>query len=182
MKVRRGRSERGQATIEFAIVLPLVLLLVAGMIEFGKGFNYWLNLNHLADEGARWVAVDKIPPTTQDPDLDDVRTYLVSQITTQELQDNVKADDAVPATPTTYENIGVCYRPAVANDPPQVGDEVRVTIKTKYSLPLVASVANFADSLFGNGQSTFGDLTLAGSASVRLEQPISAGSPYPECT
>ena len=63
MKVRRGRSERGQATIEFAIVLPLVLLLVAGIIEFGKGFNYWLNLNHLANEGARWVAVDKIPPT-----------------------------------------------------------------------------------------------------------------------
>ena len=51
--MRPKRGERGQATVEFAIVLPLVLLILVGLIEFGKAFNYWLSLNHLANEGAR---------------------------------------------------------------------------------------------------------------------------------
>ena len=61
MKRERTAGERGQATVEFAIVLPLVLLLIVGMIEFGKAFNYWLSLNHLANETARWAAVDTSP-------------------------------------------------------------------------------------------------------------------------
>ena len=56
-----GNRERGQATVEFAIVIPLLLLLVVGLFQFGKVFNYWISLNHLANEGARWAAVDKVP-------------------------------------------------------------------------------------------------------------------------
>ncbi|MFN0091781.1 MAG: hypothetical protein ACKVWR_16180, partial [Acidimicrobiales bacterium] len=146
----------------------------AGIIEFGKGFNYWLNLNHLANEGARWVAVDKLPPSNQSPDLDAVQTYLVDHVTTQELQANVSSDLA--------NNIKVCVRPASPGNPPQVGDEVNVTVRTSYALPLVASVANLADSLFGDGEASFGDINLVGSASVRLEQPLSNPTPgYATC-
>ena len=73
---RLGREE-GQATVEFAIVIPLLLLLIVGIIEFGKAFNYWIDLNHLANEGARWAAVEKVPPTrltsTAAPAPDDSR-------------------------------------------------------------------------------------------------------------
>jgi Flp pilus assembly protein TadG len=61
-RTRILRREEGQATVEFAIVIPLLLLLVVGIFEFGKAFNYWIDLNHLANEGARWAAVDKVPP------------------------------------------------------------------------------------------------------------------------
>jgi Flp pilus assembly protein TadG len=192
VKERRGLCERGQATIEFAIVLPLVLLLIAGLIEFGKGFNYWLNLNHLASEGARWVAVDKVPahgvaPANQNPTINTLRTYLVDQITTKELQNGVKWDiGGTPAqqTDNVYNNISVCFTPTDdPDDPPRVGDEVRVRINTKYTLPIVGSVANFANSLFGGGPSSFGNLTLNGSATVRLEQPPSIDPLYAKpCT
>ena len=43
--------------VEFAIVLPLLLLVIVGLIEFGITFNSWLSLNHLSNEGARWAAV-----------------------------------------------------------------------------------------------------------------------------
>ena len=34
-------DESGQALVEFALVLPLLLLLVLGMVDFGKAYNYW---------------------------------------------------------------------------------------------------------------------------------------------
>ncbi len=58
----RVRSEeRGAALTEFALVVPILFLLLFGMLDFGKAFNYWLDENHLASSGARWAAVNKNP-------------------------------------------------------------------------------------------------------------------------
>ena len=56
-----GDSEAGVALVEFALVLPLLLLLLFGMLDFGKAFNYWIDETHLANEGARWAGVNKNP-------------------------------------------------------------------------------------------------------------------------
>ena len=57
----RGRwgseRERGQALVEFVVILPVFLLIAFGVIEFGKAFNYWINTTHLASEGARYASV-----------------------------------------------------------------------------------------------------------------------------
>src|SRR5215471_16013291 len=65
-KVRGARhrltaGERGAALIEFVLVLPLVLLLLFAMIDFGKAFNYWNDETHLANEAARYAVVNKNP-------------------------------------------------------------------------------------------------------------------------
>jgi TadE-like protein len=63
-----GRSqERGQALVEFALIAPLFLLIVVGIIQFGIGLNYWLDLNRIANQGARWAVVDKWPDCSSDP-------------------------------------------------------------------------------------------------------------------
>lgn len=51
---------------EFALVLPVFLLIVAGLLAFGRVFFYWISANHAANETARWAAVDRNPfaPTT----------------------------------------------------------------------------------------------------------------------
>ncbi len=54
---RRARSERGQSAVEFALVVPFICLLVLALVDFGKAVNYWLDANHLANEGARLAAV-----------------------------------------------------------------------------------------------------------------------------
>ena len=51
------RSERGQAAVEFALVVPVFCLLVMALIDFAKALNYWLDANHLANEGVRQAAV-----------------------------------------------------------------------------------------------------------------------------
>ena len=54
-------NEAGAALVEFVLVLPLVLVLLLGMLDLGKAFNYWIDENHLAHEGARFAAVNKNP-------------------------------------------------------------------------------------------------------------------------
>src|SRR3954471_14095003 len=55
------RDERGVALVEFALVLPMVLLLLLGMIDVGKAVNYWNDETHLANEAARFAAVNNSP-------------------------------------------------------------------------------------------------------------------------
>ena len=50
------RSQRSQALIEFALVSPILLLLLFGVIDIGRAIFYYDTLNHAAREGAR-VAV-----------------------------------------------------------------------------------------------------------------------------
>jgi hypothetical protein len=65
---RRGpttSSERGQALVEFALVLPVLLLLIFGIVEFGLAFNAAVSVNFvsrgaalLAAEGGRAEGTD----------------------------------------------------------------------------------------------------------------------------
>ena len=58
----RHTRESGQAMVEFALVLFPLLLLVAGIIQFGIALNYWLDMQRIANQGARWAAVNNWPP------------------------------------------------------------------------------------------------------------------------
>ena len=49
---------RGQALVEFAIILPVFFLLVAGMFDFGLGIYSDLTLINAAREGARIGVID----------------------------------------------------------------------------------------------------------------------------
>ncbi|GGG71229.1 hypothetical protein GCM10011374_39880 [Kocuria dechangensis] len=51
------RSERGAAAVEFALILPFLLLIIMGVIEFGRGYNAQISLTHAARETARTMAV-----------------------------------------------------------------------------------------------------------------------------
>ncbi len=50
---RRGRRDNGAAAVEFILVLPILLILVFGIIQFGITFTGVLALNNAARQGAR---------------------------------------------------------------------------------------------------------------------------------
>lgn len=54
-------SERGAAAVEFAILLPLLLMLVLGTIEFGRAYNAQITLTNAARDGVRYMAIAKDP-------------------------------------------------------------------------------------------------------------------------
>lgn len=54
-------SERGAAAVEFAIILPVLLTLVLGIMEFGRAYNTQLSLTSAAREGVRVMAISNDP-------------------------------------------------------------------------------------------------------------------------
>ncbi|MEZ4862566.1 MAG: TadE/TadG family type IV pilus assembly protein [Caldilineaceae bacterium] len=48
--------QQGTSLAEFAILLPLLLLMVLGTFDFGNGFNTYLGMTNAAREGAMWLA------------------------------------------------------------------------------------------------------------------------------
>ncbi len=66
MKVRMGmfgflkkiKNEEGQALVEFALVLPLLLIIVCTIIDFGWVFYHNISINNCSREGARYAVVN----------------------------------------------------------------------------------------------------------------------------
>ena len=50
--------ELGQAMVEFALLAPVFLLIVAGIIQFGVALNFWFDMQRVANQGARWAVVN----------------------------------------------------------------------------------------------------------------------------
>ena len=50
---RTTRRERGAAAVEFALLLPVLVLLVGGIVDYGRYFFTQLQLTNAAREGAR---------------------------------------------------------------------------------------------------------------------------------
>jgi Flp pilus assembly pilin Flp len=55
--VRPSRGEDGAAAVEFALLLPLLILLLFGFIQFGLAFNTRIQATNAAREGARLAVI-----------------------------------------------------------------------------------------------------------------------------
>jgi Flp pilus assembly protein TadG len=55
---RRMKSERGAAIVEFALVIPILLMLVVGIFEFGRMYYIQTTLSMAARQGARILALN----------------------------------------------------------------------------------------------------------------------------
>ena len=127
---------------EFAIIAPVFLLLIVGILVFGRLFFYWIETNHLANETARWAAIDHNPYEPQGQSLQEH----ARESATKEFSDTAVVCIAFPDVP-----------PPDPGDPPgvpAVGQRVRVSVE----LPLT-----FAE-FFGFG------VTLHGTSTMRIEQ------------
>ena len=61
MRIIRHRiikSEKGASAVEFALILPILIILVFGIVQFGIAYNNYIAITHAAREGARLAAVN----------------------------------------------------------------------------------------------------------------------------
>ncbi|GAA0214417.1 hypothetical protein GCM10010492_10280 [Saccharothrix mutabilis subsp. mutabilis] len=93
-------DDRGAAAVEFALLLPILLVLVLGLVDFGRALNAQVTLTQAAREGARVAALKKpnVVTRTQDAatNLDGVAVTVVACPTTP----SPTADASVTATYT----------------------------------------------------------------------------------
>ena len=57
----RLRDERGATAVEFAFIVPLLIVLVLGIAEFGRAFQVQGTLSAAAREGVRLMALQNDP-------------------------------------------------------------------------------------------------------------------------
>jgi hypothetical protein len=143
---RPASGESGQALPEFALVLPLLLLLLFGMLDFGKAFNYWIDTTQITAEGARYAAVNRKPDPLSGLSL---QQQLQGQGDTAELRTGGTDSVAAPAQ--------VCIE--FPNTTLAAGDPVKVKMTFTYHwMPFLGSqIADLTDT------------TVTSTATMRLE-------------
>lgn len=51
------RCSRGQSLVEFSLILPILMILVFGILDFGLGLRSYISLSNAVREGARYASV-----------------------------------------------------------------------------------------------------------------------------
>src|SRR5436309_6555585 len=133
---RRARftSNRGTALVELAIVLPLVMVLLLGMLDFGKAFNSWIDETHLANVGARLAAVNYSVAgcSNANPDIC-LAQYVQQSADTVELKSGRSGDSYSHAQ--NAAQVCISYPDNPANNPAThglIGDPVLVIVSVDY--------------------------------------------------
>ncbi len=127
--------------MEFGLVVPFMCLLVLAIVDFGKALNYWLDTNHLANEGARLAAVLGSAPEPGG----DFKAYIQQQAETSELRDGTGSVTSPAKVCVSFPNGGS----------PNIGDPVQVVVTADYKwIPFVGGAT----------------ITLRGESTMRLEQ------------
>lgn len=57
MRSKKSTDQSGAVAVEFALVLPIFLVLVLGIFEMGRAFNIQISLSEAAREAARYAAI-----------------------------------------------------------------------------------------------------------------------------
>jgi len=57
--------DRGSVAVEFALLLPVLLLIIFGVIDFGRAINAQITLTQAAREGARLASLGAVNPAVQ---------------------------------------------------------------------------------------------------------------------
>lgn len=162
MAMRRTlRRQDGVAMTEFALVLPVFMLIVAGLLAFGRVLFYWVEANHLVNETARWAAVDRRPDPGQT-----LQAYARSSGGTVEFGD-AKVCIATPDGGTAA-----------------IGGPIQVRITKPFSFVPILGIApikiraeaTMRIERFANGNGTTPSYTYSTTAAP------TAGAPYGACT
>ena len=133
--------------VEFALILFPLLILVAGIIQFGIGLNFWLDQQRIANQGARWAVVNTWPGCPRNATAcgtpNTLQEYLHNQALSQGLSNSVTVN-------VCYPDDGDTQTPAEA-----VGTPVQVRLAAPFEfLPILG----------------LGTITLRADATMRLEQ------------
>jgi Flp pilus assembly protein TadG len=139
-------NERGQALIELALVLLLLLMILYGITEFGRYFFYANTANNAARDGVRWAVTHA---ATSDW-CDEVKQHVV---------DNYGSLFS-PAL-TKANNITVCINgvcPTCSAAQPSTGSRVQIRVTWPFEIVTGSIIPFFS-----------GSRTIVGDASMRYE-------------
>jgi Flp pilus assembly protein TadG len=158
MRRRANQEDSGQALVEFAIVIPVFLLILFAIIQLGLLFGAQNSLTNSVRETARYAAPYRVIDAAGAQDTCD--NFVLGK-----LLDSLRSNPLTAAT-DTREIPSIVYTWLV--DPN--GDYyVQITVKADYKFPLyVPLVSQFLDGMDGVNDNS---LRLSAKEEMRIENP-----------
>jgi len=96
------KSEKGQSLVEFALILPLFLLLLFGVVDFGRALHAYITIDHAGREAARAASVGET-------DDEKVKKIAVDKAAGISLESTMVAVSPGPYTSGTDVTITITY-------------------------------------------------------------------------
>lgn len=151
----RVSNARGQAVIEMALTLPLLLLVVFGIIDFGFMFQRYESVTNAAREGARLgVLPDYTAAEAQNRALDYLRA--------SGLNGTVRACGGAIVRDSMCAVMTTATVPVAGSSPVRTVNQVTVIVEYDHEYSFVGPIMN----LFGGG---LGSIRLRSASSMRHE-------------
>jgi Flp pilus assembly protein TadG len=102
------RAEHGQSLVEFAFILPLLMMLLLGIIQFGIVYNNYVTLTDATRAAARKAAVGRFSPTDPAVAAENVARSSAPALTQSDLKVTVNActDDTQCTATTDWKDSG----------------------------------------------------------------------------
>lgn len=97
------RSERGSVAVEFALILPILIALLLGIVEFGRAYNAQITVTAAAREGARVMSIQKDAPTAR------AAVIAASPSLNPQLQNGQIVISPTACTPGTNTTVTITY-------------------------------------------------------------------------
>ncbi len=102
----RKQRDRGAAAVEFALLVPLLLLLVVGIAEFGRAYHLQTTISGAAREGVRVMALHNDTASAKAT----VKAYAPElQLTSKQITVTPSTCVSSAATPTATATVTVTY-------------------------------------------------------------------------
>ncbi len=92
-------EERGAALVEFALVLPILLVILLGILDFGLYYYNDLQLTHVARDAARYLSVGRVAEAN---DAIDGASLVSTTITSQSVDAGSSGNEATVTLTATY--------------------------------------------------------------------------------
>lgn len=102
---RRRRRGRGQSLVEFALVLPVLLLILLVALDFGRAFFAWVGITNATRAGAAYAASNPDAGWGTAPNPSIAAAYR-SQITTDLLPTNCTLPSPIPLPSLSGTSLG----------------------------------------------------------------------------
>jgi len=98
----RSRHEQGQALVEFAFTLPLLLLIMFGIIAFGVTLNNYIVLENAVNASAQYLST--LRSATTDPCVATAAVFysVAPSLTPSQTTWTIKLSQSSTGTPATY--------------------------------------------------------------------------------
>jgi len=91
----RWRSQAGLASLELAIVTPILVLMVLAVAEFGRLIYLQAILSNAVEHGARYFSAQAYVGTSREPDT------TAQALTIQQVESDLGAADLFPSSPAS---------------------------------------------------------------------------------